>query len=91
MEYQKHYDNMTERNNLCSIAEGNGYRMLHDDFDEDWQVGDEPHGTLTFTNVPPEQDTEPENPSNYIHPAFTKVGGNAATRLTATETFLESL
>ncbi|GAI63363.1 unnamed protein product [marine sediment metagenome] len=60
MEYQEHYDNMVERNNLCDIAAGNGFRMLHDDFDEDWQRGDEPHGTLTFTDVPPEQAPEPE-------------------------------
>lgn len=31
------------------------------------------------------------NPTNYTHPTFTASGGNANTRLTAIETFLESL
>ncbi|GAI79076.1 unnamed protein product [marine sediment metagenome] len=55
MEYTEHYDNMTERNSLCDVAHNNGLRMLHDNFDEDWQRGDEPHGMLTFTDEPPEQ------------------------------------
>ena len=55
MEYTEHYDNMTERNSLCTVAEGNSFRMLHDDFDEDWERGDEPHGTLTFTDEPAPQ------------------------------------
>lgn len=52
MEYTEHYDNMEERNALCSTAEGNGFRMLHDNFDKDWKRGDEPHGMLTFTDEP---------------------------------------
>ncbi|MBA7589743.1 hypothetical protein ES708_31832 [subsurface metagenome] len=52
MEYTEHYDNMAERNNLCSNANSNGFRMLYDNFDPDWQRGDEPHGTLTFTDEP---------------------------------------
>ena len=55
MEYQEHYDNWAERYAFCSTANGNGFRMLHDDFDPDWQPGDEPHGTLTFTDEPAEQ------------------------------------
>lgn len=51
MEYTEHYDNMTERNNLCNLAVNKGFRMLHDDFDADWERGDEPYGTLTFTNI----------------------------------------
>ena len=50
MEYVEHYDNLAERKSLCQTAETNGYRMLHDDFDPDWEVGDPPHGNLTFTN-----------------------------------------
>lgn len=61
MEYTEHYDNMIERNALCSTAEGNSFRMLHDDFDEDWQEGDEPHGTLTFTDVPAPVEPGPDN------------------------------
>lgn len=60
MEYTEHYDDMAERNALCSIAEGKGFRMLHDNFDEDWQRGDEPHGMLTFTDEPAPQAPEPE-------------------------------
>lgn len=60
MEYQEHYDNMEQRNTLCDTATSKGFRMLHDNFDEDWQRGDEPHGTLTFTDEPPEQAPEPE-------------------------------
>ena len=55
MEYQEHYDNMEERNIHCKTAELIRFRMLHDDFDEDWEVGDEPHGTLTFTDEPAPQ------------------------------------
>ena len=60
MEYQEHYDNMEERNSLCKGATSKGYRMLHDNFDEDWQPGDEPHGTLIFTDEPPEQSLAPD-------------------------------
>lgn len=55
MEYTEHYDNWEQRNALCEVAEGNGFRMLHDTFDSDWQKGDEPHGTLTFTDEPAPQ------------------------------------
>ncbi len=90
MEYTEHYDNMTERNSLCDVATGNGYRMLHDDFDEDWQRGDEPHGTLTFTNEPPEQ-APAEEPTNYSHPKFNRGGGNTSARLGVVEDFMETL
>lgn len=60
MEYTEHYDNMEERNSLCSIAASNGFRNIHDTFDSDWQRGDEPHGTLIFTDVMPEPEPEPE-------------------------------
>lgn len=55
MEYQEKYANMVERNSLCQTATGNGFRMLHDNFDPDWKRGDEPHGTLIFTDIPPLQ------------------------------------
>ncbi|MBA7625506.1 hypothetical protein ES703_32936 [subsurface metagenome] len=60
MTYTKHYEDMKQRNNLCSIATSNGFRMLHDDFDPDWERGDEPHGSLTFTDEPAPQAPEPE-------------------------------
>ena len=55
MKYTEHYDNFEQRNSLCFIAKGNGFTMLHDNFDEDWKMGDESHGTLTFTNEPAPQ------------------------------------
>lgn len=53
MEYTEHYNNMTERNNLCDIAHSNGFRMLHDNFDPDWKRGEEPRGELVFSDVSP--------------------------------------
>lgn len=90
MEYTEHYDNMEQRNSLCDVAESNGFRMLHDDFDEDWQPGDEPHGTLTFTDVPPEQSPSPETP-NYTHPKFTRIEAYFTYKIGHIEDFLESL
>jgi len=55
MEYQEHYNNMIERNSQCDIANSKGFRMLHDNFDADWKRGDEPHGTLIFTDEPTKQ------------------------------------
>ncbi|MBA7574511.1 hypothetical protein ES708_16320 [subsurface metagenome] len=60
MEYTEHYDNMVERNVLCDIANSNGFRMLHDNFDEGWVRGDDPHGTLIFTDEPSPVTPEPE-------------------------------
>lgn len=68
MEYTEHYKDMVRRNALCDIANSNGFRMLHDDFDPDWQPGDEPHGTLTFTNEP-----APQAPSEPERDAFTEI------------------
>lgn len=80
MEYTEHYDNVIERDSLVIIAEGNGFRMLHDTFDSDWQKGDEPHGTLTFTDEPPTQPPEPEpipferlNPLEGVEPRLTHI------------------
>ncbi|GAI83133.1 unnamed protein product [marine sediment metagenome] len=60
MGYQEHYDNLEQRTILCDVANSNGYRMLHDDFDEDWKRGEEPRGTLAFTDEPAPQAPEPE-------------------------------
>lgn len=55
------YGNLAERAEKIAEAEGKGLRMLHDDFDHDWTPGDEPHGTLTFTDEPtPEPEPGPE-------------------------------
>lgn len=51
--YTAHYDNLLKRRQLISEAEANGYAMLHDDFDSDWEKDTEPHGTLTFDEPTP--------------------------------------
>ena len=62
MEITHHYNDKVERQAWISICESDGYRMLHDDFDPDWKSGDEPHGTLTFTNKPEPAPPKPEPP-----------------------------
>ena len=52
MELQVHYNNLTQRQTSVKEQEAKGLRMLHDDFDADWQRGDEPHGIMTFTDEP---------------------------------------
>ena len=88
MEYTEHYDDMEQRNNLCDIAEGNGFRMLHDDFDEDWKRGDEPHGTLTFTDEPsPGAPAEPPPEPLVFTPANPELG--VEQRINQVEEFLK--
>ena len=53
MEVKKHYKNLAERQIVVAEWESKKYRMLHDDFDFDWKSGEEPHGTMTFTDVMP--------------------------------------
>lgn len=60
MEYKEHYDNLAQRELIIKDYEGRGLELLHDDFDEGWQRGDEPHGILTFTDEPTPQAPEPE-------------------------------
>ena len=50
MELQVYYNNLTQRQTSIKEQEAKGLRMLHDDFDTDWQRGDEPHGIMTFTD-----------------------------------------
>jgi len=52
MEYNYTYSNLVERKSQISIAEGLGLRMLSDTFDADWERGDEPRGTMIFTDEP---------------------------------------
>lgn len=52
MEIQVQYSNIEERNVIVAEKEALGLRMLHDDFDVEWQTGQEPFGTLTFTDAP---------------------------------------
>ncbi len=57
MEYIYHYTNLADREEKVAEAEALGYRMLHDDFDPEWKAGQEPFGTLIFTDEP-----EPSGP-----------------------------
>ena len=45
------YANLSERAEKVALYESHGLRMMHDDFDSTWKPGDEPHGTLTFTDT----------------------------------------
>lgn len=60
MEYREHYDNMEQRELICQDYAKRGLRCLYDNFDEDWKRGDEPHGTMIFTDVMPPVEPEPE-------------------------------
>ena len=60
MEYTEHYEDMEQRNLICEDYASQSLRCIHDTFDEDWKRGDEPHGTLIFTDVKPPAVSEPE-------------------------------
>ena len=51
-EVKEKYANLKEREIKVKKWEDQKYRMLHDNFDPDWKSGDEPHGTLVFTDAP---------------------------------------
>lgn len=79
------YANWAEREAWVAQYETQGWRMLHDDFDSDWKRGDEPHGTLTFTDEP-----APVAPS--LEPVFDPPSGTGTPkRLTYIEEFLAKL
>ena len=59
MEVTYSYKNLIERKIKVAEGEALGLTMLHDTFDPDWKKGDEPHGTLIFTDVRPPVATEP--------------------------------
>ena len=52
MEVTEKYNDLAERKVKIDLREGEGLRMLHDDFDSDWKHGEEPRGTMTFTDEP---------------------------------------
>lgn len=53
MEVTEKYGNLKERAEKIGLRESQKLRMLHDDFDAGWKAGDEPHGTMTFTDIEP--------------------------------------
>jgi len=62
MEVTEIYKDTVERKAKIALREGQGFRMLHDDFDDSWAPGDEPHGIMTFTDEPAPVTPEPVNP-----------------------------
>jgi len=68
MDYKERYASTDIRNAFCEAAAANGYRLLHDDFDEGWIPGDEPVGTLAFTDVIKEAIPEPPRLIFYASP-----------------------
>jgi len=52
MEIQVEYNGLEERQVKVKGQEAKGLRMLFDNFHPDWKPGDEPHGTMTFTDEP---------------------------------------
>lgn len=72
------YANQAEADALIAQYEAIGWRQLHMDFAPDWKPGDEPHGTLTFTDeMPPHSPPRPScpefEPSNPNHDPPTKI------------------
>ena len=52
MNYEIKYSNLKDRQARVAIEEAKGLVMLQDNFDPDWKRGDEPHGTMIFTDDP---------------------------------------
>lgn len=47
------YKNLEDRQVKVKKAEALGQVMLHDNFSSKWKPGNEPFGTLIFTDTPP--------------------------------------
>ena len=65
MEVQVKYSSLEERANKIKEYEAQNLRMLHDDFSPDWEFGDEPYGTMTFTDEPSPVLVPPEAVRDY--------------------------
>ena len=52
MEVTEKYKDLAERKVKIDLRESQGLRMLTDNFDPDWKSGEEPYGTMTFTDEP---------------------------------------
>jgi len=65
MEVQVKYSSLEERANKIKEYEAQNLRMLHDDFSPDWESGDEPYGTMTFTDEPSPVLIPPEPVRDY--------------------------
>ena len=68
MEIQVEYNGLEERQVKVKEQEAKGLRMLFDNFHPDWKSGDEPHGTMTFTDEP-----SPVAPIESIRDIYTEI------------------
>ena len=53
MEISISYSDLKDRAAKVTEQEGKKLRMLEDNFDPDWKSGDEPRGTMIFTDLQP--------------------------------------
>ncbi len=60
-QFEYKYTDLKDRATKVTEAESKGQVMLRDNFDAAWRPGDEPHGTLIFTDTPP---TAPVTPAS---------------------------
>ena len=65
MEIRIKYTGLEDRQIKVKKQEAKGLRMLFDNFDPDWESGDEPYGTMTFTDEP-SSEPEPIEPGRDI-------------------------
>lgn len=54
VETQVEYENLVDRQAKVTQYQSQGLRLLHDNFSPDWEHGQEPYGTLVFTDEPVE-------------------------------------
>ena len=65
MEIEVKYTGLEDRQGKIKEQEAKGLRMLFDNFDPDWKFGDEPYGTMTFTDQPSPVFPPPEPVRDY--------------------------
>ena len=65
MEIEVKYTGLEDGQVKIKEQEAKGLRMLFDNFDPDWESGDEPYGTMTFTDEPSPVLAPPEPVRDY--------------------------
>ena len=87
MEASWHYKDLEDRQSIITMAEGIGYRMTSDTFDPDWEKGDEPHGTMVFTDEPSPPPPSPEPPKSTHYARVTGFTPTAVRPLSVVRTW----
>lgn len=77
MEYSYTYTDLEARRAKIAEAEALGLRMVNDNFDPLWQPGDEPYGTLIFTDEPPPPLSPEEGYSRQLAETFNAMHAQA--------------